>query len=188
MNKLCFKPYTSEYRQVFVAMLDDYFNNDLKEKISFDRIKLIAARIEYELGIYDMGLYMLYSVVSSIAKPVPQGLPGPLPVHTEELAGFIWFQTDTSENPWCLKPGWGFIREIYILPSLRRLGFGEAAAREAVRLLRKSGANNIYLTAESQNSQAFWLKLGFCESGEICTRNGLNILISKNSVKILKNL
>ena len=141
MSKLNFKPYTTESRQVFASMLDDYFNNDLKEKMSFDRIKLVTARIEYELKFYDMGLYMLSSAVLS--------------TDNAELAGFIWFQTDTPENPWCLKPGWGFIREIYIHPSLRRQGLGEAAAREAINLLRKSGANNIYLTAKSQGSRAF---------------------------------
>jgi len=160
MNRLEFKPYTPDDRQIFTAMLCDYFNNDLNEGMDPGRFPLIAARIEYEIGIYDMCLYILYA---------------------QELAGFIWFQTDTPENPWCLKPGWGFIREIYICPQLRRLGLGEAAVREAVSLLRKSGVKKIYLTTESQNTRTFWNKLGFYDSGEICVKNGLNIFINKKS-------
>ena len=156
MDKLTLKPYVPENRPVFIEMLTDYLLNDQNEDFHHDRLSLIASRIEYELGVYDMRLYMLCSGDS-------------------EFVGFIWFQKDTPENPWCVKPGWGFIREMYIRHSLRGQGLGEAAAREAVEILKSLGADKIYLTAESQKSRVFWQRLGFQDSGEVCDKNGLEV-------------
>lgn len=91
---------------------------------------------------------------------------------TESAAGFAIYQIDAPESDWCKRPGWGFIREFYVTPALRRLGVGRRMAGHAIHRLRALGASQIYLTSDS--AVAFWTCCGF--SDETHNTEGTHIL------------
>ncbi len=78
-------------------------------------------------------------------------------------AGFVLYQIDAPESDWCKRPGWGFIREFYIVPQQRRKGCGRALVAHAVDALREAGAKRLYLTSDS--AAAFWMRCGFTDEG-----------------------
>ena len=43
----------------------------------------------------------------------------------DTYAGFVIYQKDDIDNEWNFKEGWGDVREIYVIPSKRRKGYGE---------------------------------------------------------------
>lgn len=87
--------------------------------------------------------------------------------------GFSVYQIDQETSDWCKRPGWGFIREFYIAPPYRKLGYGARLAAGTERRLREMGAVQLYLTSGS--GAAFWQKCGWRLTEEICS-NDLNIL------------
>lgn len=91
----------------------------------------------------------------------------------EKPAGFSVFQIDTPESDWCLRPGWGFIREYYIVPTYRNRGIGRILAKHTERELRSMGAAGLYLT--STGAVPFWQKCGWTLTGEL-TDSGQSIL------------
>lgn len=159
MDRIILRPFTPRDRQGFADMMYDYFNSDLKEELSYERLSVVVARIEYEMNIYPLYL----NILTAGERPI----------------GFVIFQIDTPENPWGLKPGWGFIREMYINKRFRRRGLGRSVVAEVFRFLRDAGVNNAYLTADSDGSRVFWQSLGFVDSGEICEKNELSIYIRR---------
>lgn len=86
--------------------------------------------------------------------------------------GFSIYQIDTPESDWCKRPGWGFIREFYILPQYRRQGFGKQLALHTEQRLKALGAKMLYLTS---GSGGFWTKCGWMKTDAVCS-NGLSIL------------
>lgn len=79
--------------------------------------------------------------------------------------GFAIYQIDTPESDWCKRPGWGFIREFYILPGHRRRGYGTQLAQWTAQRLREMGAARLYLTADS--AIAFWQRCGYTPEGSV---------------------
>ena len=43
--------------------------------------------------------------------------------------GFSVYQIDTEKSDWCKRPGWGFIREFYVVPAYRKGGTGKFIPR-----------------------------------------------------------
>ncbi|MBQ8360134.1 MAG: GNAT family N-acetyltransferase [Oscillospiraceae bacterium] len=92
------------------------------------------------------------------------------------LAGFSVYQIDTQESDWCKRPGWGFIREFYVCPKYRSCGIGMQLAKHTEQLLRKMGANQLYLT--SGPAVPFWERCGWSNTHEQCS-NDLSILVKR---------
>ena len=66
------------------------------------------------------------------------------------ISGFVIYQTDDIVNDWNFKEGWGDVREIYVVPALRRTGAGTLLLYTAEMRLRESGTDKSYaLPAES---------------------------------------
>ena len=86
---------------------------------------------------------------------------------------FSVFQIDTPESDWCKRPGWGFIREYYVVPSHRKSGIGRELAAFTEQELRNMGADHLYLT--STEAVSFWQKCGWQLTQELCS-NGQYIL------------
>ena len=76
------------------------------------------------------------------------------------IAGFVSFELCT--NPFTQEI-YGFIEDMYVVPSYRRHGYAEQLARAAFAELTKHGATKIQLDVLVNNQQAlaFWQKLGF---------------------------
>ncbi len=85
------------------------------------------------------------------------------------IHGFILYQIDTPVSDWCLRPGSGFIRELYVLPEERLRGLGSRLVAAAERELARLEVPAIYLTTDE--ASAFWLSRGYHDSGLICRRN-----------------
>ncbi len=75
-------------------------------------------------------------------------------------AGFVIYQTDDIGNDWNFKEGWGDIREIYVIPSLRRQGLGRFLLYTAEMKLRESGADKTYCLP-SEDSEGFFTACGY---------------------------
>lgn len=86
--------------------------------------------------------------------------------------GFMMAQIDTKQNPLCKREGWGFIREFYIVPDLRRRGYGSKLCSFTETLLYSNGAKDIYLTADSKFGEPFWESMGYSYSGKVDDKNG----------------
>ena len=89
--------------------------------------------------------------------------------------GFILSQIDTPESDWCLKEGYGFIRELYVAAELRKAGHGKALVSHAESRLRQKGVPGIYLTTDE--AMDFWTRMGYRDSGEICHENNSLIFL-----------
>ena len=89
-------------------------------------------------------------------------------------AGFLLAQIDTPESLWNYRSGEGFIRDMAVEPSFRGQGAGRALALAAEARFRSAGVSRVYLTAEDPTG-AFWTRLGYAPSGEICRRNRLPV-------------
>lgn len=147
-------PYDDSMKAQFADLLTDYFmglgGNDIPEEIIREKL------LDHILGYCEKDIIR-------VAVAVHDGTP----------VGFSIYQIDRPESDWCKREGWGFIREFYIAPACRKLGFGTALAEFTVRELEKMGAEGIYLT--SDDAIPFWESCGFRDTGEKCS-NGLNIL------------
>ncbi|MCL2342821.1 MAG: GNAT family N-acetyltransferase [Firmicutes bacterium] len=92
-----------------------------------------------------------------------------------EAQGFILYQIDSPESDWCIKEGYGFIRELYVAADFRRSGHGKALAVHAETRLRQRGVPGIYLTTDE--AMEFWAKMGYRDSGEVCSENDGRIFV-----------
>lgn len=83
----------------------------------------------------------------------------------ETYAGFVIYQIDDIDNEWNVREGSGDIREIYVLPSLRRNGLGKFLLYTAEMKLRERGARESYcLPCES--AEAFFTACGYKKTQE----------------------
>ena len=60
------------------------------------------------------------------------------------FAGFCVYQRDDIDNEFCLREGWGDIREIYVIPSRRCQGLGRFLLYTAEMRLRERGTEKAY--------------------------------------------
>jgi len=87
----------------------------------------------------------------------------------DDAKGFILYQIDSPQSDWCVKEGYGFIRELYINADSRYAGHGRALAVHAENQLKLRNIHGIYLTTD--DAMEFWMKMGYRNSCEICSEN-----------------
>ena len=85
------------------------------------------------------------------------------------LCGFIIAQIDGEGKDWCKRPGWGFIRELYVLQSHRGRGIAGKLVRRAEASMLQGGASRVYLTTDLAG---FWEAMGYSNTGEVYSGNG----------------
>ncbi len=78
----------------------------------------------------------------------------------ETDAGFIIYQTDDIGNDWNLREGWGDVREIYVIPSLRRKGYGKFLLYTAEMKLREGGTEKAY-SLPTEGCEQFFTACGY---------------------------
>ena len=83
----------------------------------------------------------------------------------EKLAGFVIYQIDDIENDWNFREGWGDIRELYVLPPLRRQGYGRFLLYTAEMKLREAGASKSYCLPTG-DSEPFFKACGYAKTDE----------------------
>ncbi|MCL2573109.1 MAG: GNAT family N-acetyltransferase [Defluviitaleaceae bacterium] len=95
--------------------------------------------------------------------------------------GFILYQIDSPESDWCIKEGYGTIRELYVVKDLRHAGYGRALTIHAESRLNLKNIKGLYLTSEDE-AIGFWIKMGYKDSGEICSENDSPIFVKYSSI------
>lgn len=93
-------------------------------------------------------------------------------------AGFIIYQIDDVNNEWNLKEGWGDIREIYIVPSLRRRGLGKFLLYSAEMKLKEAGAPKAYCLP--QTAAQFFSACGYADTSVYCDELDCNVFEKNN--------
>lgn len=146
-------PYTSQENHAFTDLMVGYFaelDSGIPEEIIRGKLSDLIDRQCMDKTIHA-------AVAVADGKPV----------------GFSIYQIDMPQSDWCKRPGWGFIREFYVIPERRCVGIGKTLAYYTERSLHSLGAEKLYLTAD--NAISFWQKCGWRLTEEICS-NELNIL------------
>lgn len=131
---------TEEFSNAFADLAEDYFTEIAAEELSPAVIR--AKIVPFLLRQYERGLVEIIIAASD-------GLP----------CGFAICQIDRPESDWCKRPGWGFIRELYIAKAWRNQGMGRCLAHEAEAHLLAGGAKRLYLQADS--AAGFWAACGW---------------------------
>lgn len=101
-----------------------------------------------------------------------------LAIFDDKVIGFSIFQIDNGNSDWNKYTGYGFIREFYILPNYRKMGFGKELANFTIQHLFSVGAKNIYLDTH-KSAKDFWAKCGFISTGKFDEYNSNEMLIYK---------
>jgi len=94
-------------------------------------------------------------------------------IRENQYIGFLHAKIDTED-----KPGWGYILEFYIIPGMRRKGYGSFLYKRIRGIFASKNITKIWLTA-SPYSELFWEKVGFYDSGE--KENGFKVMMCKHS-------
>ncbi len=137
----------------------------LISKKDYKRFEKLFCDYYVELDCEDDPLHLFREYVLADLKA--NLLQAALCVSCGNAEGFVIFQTDDVINDWCFKDGWGDVRELYVMPSLRQQGFGTALLKFAEEALKKAGAQNIY-TLPTEESEKFFLSRGYSDTGEYC--------------------
>ena len=156
------KPYTPADFDAFTRMVADYFLQDLNQPLNQNPPVNMCQRMIQ--SVTDQATYL--DLLHQADTPI----------------GFIMYQVDSPRSNWNEKEGHGFIREMYIHKDHRSQGHGQALATHAENALRRLSVPAIYLTS-SKDGFAFWLRLGYTDTHEICAQNNNPILIKPNPHK-----
>lgn len=148
-EKLIIRPYIESDLKIFVDMFYRYFNEDFKIEMDKNKAEKICKMIGQNSldGITPLDMFFV----------------------DDKVAGFICYQVDSENSDWCERPGWGFIREIYIRKNMRGQGYAKKIISHTEDKIRSMGAKNIYLT--SDESEAFWIARGYKKTGAISSIN-----------------
>ena len=91
--------------------------------------------------------------------------------------GFILYQIDSPKSDWCVKEGYGFIRELYVTADYRNAGYGKALVSHAEHRLTQCGVPGIYLTTDMDEAMGFWARMGYSNTGEIYAENNAPVFM-----------
>jgi GNAT superfamily N-acetyltransferase len=148
-----YDPANAEHREQTKKLMTDYFPEVFSEEESKEQnlTELVEA------------------VMETIGKFLPTKRHWLLLCRAEdEYVGFLNAQVDSPDFDWNKRQGWGFQRELYIIPAYRRQGLSSLLVSETERLMREEGATQVYLTSDTPE---FWMKLGYSFTGEIDSDN-----------------
>ena len=104
----------------------------------------------------------------------------------DETVGFIIYQIDDIDNEWCLKEGFGDVREIYITPSHRRHGLAKFLLYSAEMKLRENGATEAY-ALPYEKALPFFTACGYADSGEHCDDLDCNVYVKESLLNKCKH-
>ena len=130
-----------------------------------------------ELGCEDDCAHLLKEYV------LPDLLAGLLKIDVlqegEKFAGFVVYQIDELGNDWNFREGWGDIREIYVIPPLRRSGLGKFLLFTAEMKLREAGASKSYCLP-AEGSAPFFKACGYAETDDYNADLDCHVYIKEN--------
>ena len=149
LEKVEIRSFCNNDTPIFTEMFRTYFRNDFKIEITDEKLETIC---------HENADHSILEI-----SPVDILLVDGNPV------GFIIYQIDNKKSNWCEHEGWGFIREVFIIHSMRGKGFGATLVAHAEKKLYDKGVEHIYLT--SDEAGGFWRQCGYEENGEVSDIN-----------------
>ena len=93
------------------------------------------------------------------------------------LIGFANFAIDTGTVYGLIEAGYGVVMEFYIAPNYRRKGYGKILFGHIEKALKSDGTQHIYLTPDLVTGEAFWVAMGFRDTGKVDPDNKLPIYL-----------
>lgn len=157
MKHFIVKEYSSEIVEIAEQQFERYVREDLEETFSDE---ILHEKIWKNIFVNGCEKGAL-----SIAVPFVNDAP----------VGLLITQIDSKKSDWCVREGWGLIREFCIAPDYRRCGYGKQLSAYAVERL-KAQTDRVYLTAHDETAVKFWQSCGFAEIGEV-NENGTKTMI-----------
>ena len=133
-------------------------------------------------GISDPKAFVEKWIRSIIDKQGPSDRHLELCFSGENPVGFLYGKLDHPEHRGYIRPGWGYVMEFYVRPSFRRQGCGTEMYARLERMLRADGAQNLYLTADTQAAALFWQAMGFANSHQKSPENDMDIFEKRVSL------
>lgn len=155
-------PQNPAHCEAVIVLLSDYFDEIFAEKPAESIPKHVIPRLVHTIG-EETAKYKQWMYLCRVG---------------DEYIGFANFQIDTPESPLCKRRGWGFIREFYIAPGFRRMGYAGQLCAFAEGVLAKNAAGDIYLTARKP-ARPFWQAMGYICTGRTDPQNG-NMIYEKH--------
>lgn len=140
MNNFEIVEYDEQWAQKAEVQFERYVRDDLKMELTSEAIREKIWRVIF-VGGWEKGTL-------SIALAAANG----------EVIGMAIYQIDSRRSDWCERKGWGCIREFFIRPDYRGMGYGRRLADYAERRLRNN-AERLYLTAD--DALEFWRACGY---------------------------
>jgi ribosomal protein S18 acetylase RimI-like enzyme len=153
LDNIEIRSYCADDLYNFKDMFSTYFRQDFQIHISDKQLDEICSEI----------------TENSISGITPLAML----LHEGKAVGFIIYQIDSPRSDWCERDGWGFIREIYVTPSMRGKGLGEILVTHAEKILYTNGVEQIYLT--SDEAEKFWVSCGYNKTGSVSEINNDSI-------------
>lgn len=98
----------------------------------------------------------------------------------EEVIGIAMFAIDLGTIYGLLdRPGYGTVMGFYIKPKYRRKGFGGCFFERIKTILKKDGADHMYVCPDAVTGLPFWRAMGFSDSGKVDPDDQKPIYIKK---------
>ena len=160
-----------EYKQIFKESIQD---------VEFAKRLWIPFIIETKQN--KGGIANIEHVVDNLMKRINiQGMRSSMHFELlyvdDECIGIANFAIDIGGIRGIIDPGYGFVMGFYIIPKMRKHGFGKMFFEHIESLLRIDGANYLYLTPDSVSGIPFWNALGFKDSKKIDPDDQMPIFI-----------
>ena len=94
---------------------------------------------------------------------------------SENLIGFLYGNVDHEDHKGFVKPGYGYITELYVKPEFRKKGYGSAMFKRLEGHFASNGIKKMYLTADPVTGKPFWEAMEFVNTGIMSPENGQGI-------------
>lgn len=91
----------------------------------------------------------------------------------DRAVGFVYGKVDREGDMGFIRPGYGYVMELYVIPEYRRRGIGRLMTEKLEDHFAGLCAKGIYLTADPVTGKPFWEAMGYICTGERSPENGL---------------
>lgn len=90
----------------------------------------------------------------------------------DRAAGFVYGKVDREGDMGFIRPGYGYVMELYVIPEYRRRGLGRVMAERLEDFFAGRCTDGVYLTADPVTGKPFWEAMGYICTGERSPENG----------------
>lgn len=100
----------------------------------------------------------------------------------DRIIGFIYGKIDSEKHKGYIRPGWGYVMELYVLPEYRRKGVARSLYSRLDSYFAANGVKEQYLTADAVTGVPFWESIGFVRTDVKMPDNGMDIFEKRQNL------